>query len=533
MAHPDRGEEIKKNLASMLEELRNRRQNNENAAPPSLITSASSKEPSSHVTSRRRVPSEAEGPSKPVDPGTDSQTPRISPHVTVRRRNATESSQRPATTASSSARDVSKSAKAVATRPTTSAVPMETPVLRERPPKVPAPQKKVVTEATPVPSEHPIRRTQSAAARPPSAEKAIKPRTPVKSTARSHSAHRNASRPKHESVIYQVRDLSVKTLDVIGTGGSCTVYSALCDSDRVTGLVAVKVVELSKFDESSQKSFINEIELLESLQGNDHVIKMHAHEIRNNRLFVVLEHGDSDFQQYIKKAEINPHMIKFYWKEMLECVKVIHDKNIVHSDLKPANFLLVKGFLKLIDFGIATHIDNEYTCAYKDNQSGTVNFMSPEMLTPQASGSAQVKIPLVADVWSLGCILYHLVYGKLPYQYVHNVWAKIEAIKTTPTEFGAIADPQLLDVLKRCFVKDYRRRATVDELLAHPYLTSEPGRHSTSMASTFDTSTTTDEDLMRAIAEINANKTPRSAAKSIVKMIRGEGDGSALSFDSL
>jgi serine/threonine-protein kinase TTK/MPS1 len=55
---------------------------------------------------------------------------------------------------------------------------------------------------------------------------------------------------------------------------------------------------------------------------------------------------------------------------MLEAVKVIHDEKIVHSDLKPANFVLVKGRLKLIDFGIANAIANDTTNIQRDSQVG-------------------------------------------------------------------------------------------------------------------------------------------------------------------
>ena len=53
---------------------------------------------------------------------------------------------------------------------------------------------------------------------------------------------------------------------------------------------------------------------------------------------------------------------------MLQAVQTIHEKAIVHSDLKPANFLLVAGSLKLIDFGIAKAIPNDTTNIYRDAQ---------------------------------------------------------------------------------------------------------------------------------------------------------------------
>ena len=52
----------------------------------------------------------------------------------------------------------------------------------------------------------------------------------------------------------------------------------------------------------------------------------------------------------------------------MQAVHVIHEEKIVHSDLKPANFVLVRGQLKLIDFGIANAIANDTTNIQRDHQ---------------------------------------------------------------------------------------------------------------------------------------------------------------------
>lgn len=71
-----------------------------------------------------------------------------------------------------------------------------------------------------------------------------------------------------------------------------------------------------------------------------------------------MELGETDLDAILKRqkgvenSRLDLGLIRYYWKEMLECVASVHEYGILHSDLKPANFLLVGGRLKLIDFGI-------------------------------------------------------------------------------------------------------------------------------------------------------------------------------------
>ena len=87
--------------------------------------------------------------------------------------------------------------------------------------------------------------------------------------------------------------------------------------------------------------------MLSKLQGEDRIVKLHDHETveREEILYVVMERGDTDLATLLKKysnnREITPIMIKHYWTEMLHAVSVIHQKGIIHKDLKPANFLIV------------------------------------------------------------------------------------------------------------------------------------------------------------------------------------------------
>lgn len=290
-----------------------------------------------------------------------------------------------------------------------------------------------------------------------------------------------------------VRGVRFTKLEEIGKGGSSKVYRVLSPDHR---MYALKEVNLSEADESTVACFKNEIYLLEKLKGEPRIIYLHSWSLDedNRMLRIVMECGDVDLAHMLQDLrqtrkneaasrqpgagnanlypQIDENHLRLYFQQMLGAVQCIHNHRIIHGDLKPANFLSVHGALKLIDFGIACGMQDDHTSVIRDAQIGTLNYMSPEAIQSSADGgTARLKIGTASDVWSLGCILYLMVYGETPFQRLTLIQKLREIPNPNYTiEFKPLANKALLQVMKACLERDSRRRPTINELLAHKFL---------------------------------------------------------------
>lgn len=160
---------------------------------------------------------------------------------------------------------------------------------------------------------------------------------------------------------------------------------------------------------------------------------------------------------------------------MVVAIKYLHDKGISHRDLKPENILLCSAdenetLIKVTDFGLSKFFD---ATQMMKTFCGTPNYLAPEVLMTKGEGAYTNKI----DNWSLGVILYICLSGYPPFT-DENTSASLEKQITQgmydfPSTFWSGVSRQAIDVIKRLLCLDPNKRATLEQILEHPWIKAD------------------------------------------------------------
>jgi NIMA (never in mitosis gene a)-related kinase 1/4/5 len=193
---------------------------------------------------------------------------------------------------------------------------------------------------------------------------------------------------------------------VVGQGsfGKALLCVRIADNRRCI----VKEISLAKMGPKEAKMTEQESALLARLQHPNIVTFWESFVAIKNRcknLYIVMDFADGGDLSNLVKSRNGSYMqeaqVITLSVQICLALKHIHDRKILHRDLKCANiFLTKKGIVKLGDFGIAKVLRSTGDLAV--TQIGTPYFMSPEILENKRYNSK-------TDIWSLGCVVYELM----------------------------------------------------------------------------------------------------------------------------
>ncbi|KAH7087672.1 kinase-like domain-containing protein [Paraphoma chrysanthemicola] len=155
-----------------------------------------------------------------------------------------------------------------------------------------------------------------------------------------------------------------------------------------------------------------------------------------------------------------------WFRDMVLGLEYLHAQGIIHRDIKPDNCLITQeDVLKIVDFGVSEMFDKDGEMKTAKS-AGSPAFMPPELCVAKhghVSGRA-------ADIWSMGCTLFCLLFGRIPFE-KHGMIELYQAIRLDEPEIPDSCNPELKDLLQRLLEKDPKKRITMDELREHPWVT--------------------------------------------------------------
>lgn len=269
-------------------------------------------------------------------------------------------------------------------------------------------------------------------------------------------------------------------IDKLGKGHFAEVYLCI---EKSTGLrYAVKVFTKTPGVEERSKNegLQQEIAMLMGV-SHPNVLCLKDTFNESNAVYLVLELAPEGelFNFIVKKQKLSEAECRKLFTQLFQGIKYLHDRNIVHRDIKPENILLVDKDLhvKLADFGLAKIIGEE---SFTTTLCGTPSYVAPEIL----ADTRHRKYTKAVDIWSLGVVLYICLCGFPPFSdeltsadFPYTLSEQIRKGKFDyPSPYwDPVGDPAL-DLIDSMLVVNPEKRFTVDQCLAHPWMTQKtPG----------------------------------------------------------
>ena len=272
--------------------------------------------------------------------------------------------------------------------------------------------------------------------------------------------------------------------DVLGMGGMGVVYRAEQENPRRT--VALKVIQPFLATPRLLRRFEHEAEVLGRLQhpGIAQIFEAGTADTGfGEQPFFAMELVDgASVTEYADREGLDLRGRLRLLAAVAAAIHHAHQRGVIHRDLKPSNVLVnAAGEPKILDFGVARVTDADVRADSLRTASGQVLGTLPYMSPEQVAGEAD-ELDVRTDVYSLACIGYELLAGRLPYEIRGKPLpeaARILAVESPPA-LGAL-DPALRGDVETIFAKGLarekeRRYASAAELAAdvERYLRDEP-----------------------------------------------------------
>ena len=265
-----------------------------------------------------------------------------------------------------------------------------------------------------------------------------------------------------ENLSYPTTDLSFyKYGRIIGRGAFGKVNIGL---NILTGrIVAIKSFNKKNIiNESSKKKILYETNLMRGLFHPSVTKILETFESEKYMLIIMEYISGGNLQNFVKKRrKLCEKTAKILFRQIIQGIKYIHSRGIVHRDIKLENILLdLNNIIKICDFGVGKLI--KPNTILKD-QCGTPVYMAPEII----KGEGYHGFPV--DIWSAGVALYIMLSGNLPFNKDKEHNLEYSILNKNIKEISDISE-EANNLLKNILEKDPNKRYTANQILEHPWM---------------------------------------------------------------
>jgi serine/threonine protein kinase len=231
-----------------------------------------------------------------------------------------------------------------------------------------------------------------------------------------------------------------RVLKVLGAGGMGVVFEA--EDAALERRVALKaMLPTLAASTSARQRFLREARAAAAIENERIVQIYHVGEDRGVPFLVMpLLRGESLENRINPDRRLPMNEVLRIGREIAEALSAAHDRGLIHRDIKPANVWLEGpgAHVKLLDFGLARAAETDAPLTQQGSIVGTPAFMAPE----QATGGA---LDGRCDLFSLGCVLYRMCTGRLPFEGTSGVsilMAIVGKEPATPLDvFAGVPEP--------------------------------------------------------------------------------------------